>query len=141
MNRAALVFGVVLAGTVEVCAEDRLKPRELFHAMDTNRDRTLQFAEIQAFRARLFDRMDANRNGFLDPAEIRQVEARTVNAGSSSAPEAAEPRAQRVRLDTNGDGAISRDEFASFIPGHLLSADVNGDQSLSLSELRVLRRK
>jgi len=43
-------------------------------------------------------------------------------------------------MDTNGNGRISRDEFARFIPDRLLRADANGDRSLSLSELRKLKR-
>ncbi|WP_281032618.1 hypothetical protein [Phyllobacterium salinisoli] len=42
-------------------------------------------------------------------------------------------------MDANGDGRISRAEFSRFIPDRLLRADINGDRSLSLSELRTLR--
>ena len=50
-------------------------------------------------------------------------------------------QAQADRMDRNGDGKISRDEFAAFIPDRLLRADTNGDGALSISELRALRRQ
>jgi Ca2+-binding EF-hand superfamily protein len=47
---------------------------------------------------------------------------------------------RKAMMDRNGDGKISRDEFASFIPDRLIKADADGDQALSLEELRSLRR-
>ncbi|WKL39651.1 hypothetical protein Q1M64_05625 (plasmid) [Sinorhizobium meliloti] len=49
--------------------------------------------------------------------------------------------AQARRMDANGDGRITRAEFAQFVPDRLLRADNNGDRALSLSELKALRQR
>ena len=45
------------------------------------------------------------------------------------------------RLDGSGDGVVSRAEFVVYIPDRLRRADRNGDESLSLLELRALKRQ
>jgi hypothetical protein len=48
---------------------------------------------------------------------------------------------QAARMDRNSDRRISRNEFSQFIPDRMRLADVNGDHSLSLSELRMFKRQ
>ena len=114
--------------------------RELFLRIDTNGDRKLEFSEIQAARAQMFDRMDANRNGLLDADEVRAAVERVKSKRDFQSAQFAGFQAQAGRMDRNGDGRISRDEFAAFIPDRLLRADTNGDDALSISELRALKR-
>jgi Ca2+-binding EF-hand superfamily protein len=109
--------------------------------MDTNRDRTLQFEEISAARAKLFDRIDANHDGIADPGEFRNAATARKSNRDAQLAQADDLAARRQRMDTNRDGNISRDEFVAFIPDRLLNADSDGNRSLSLTELRTLRRK
>lgn len=45
------------------------------------------------------------------------------------------------RMDTDGDGRISREEFSRFIPDRVSFADADGDGALSRRELKALRSK
>jgi Ca2+-binding EF-hand superfamily protein len=122
-------------------ASDRERARDMFRELDTNGDRKLEFSEIEAARARLFDRLDVNRNGVLDPQEIQAaVESAKSAKGAGAGMQLADLQQRKAMMDRNGDGKISRDEFASFIPDRLIKADADGDQALSLEELRSLRR-
>jgi Ca2+-binding EF-hand superfamily protein len=122
-------------------ASDGERAREMFRQLDTNGDRKLEFTEIEAGRAKLFDRLDINHNGFLDPEEIQAAleRARAASDGRGNA-QLADLQQRKSLMDKNGDGRISRDEFADFIPDRLVRADVDGDQALSLRELRSLRQ-
>ena len=71
----------------------------------------------------MFDRLDANHNGVLDPQGVATL-ARSLPTRSSE----------------RGDGKISRDESANFIPDQPVTADADVDQTLSLRELRSPRR-
>jgi Ca2+-binding EF-hand superfamily protein len=141
MSLKLLACVMVVLVTGSACAADGKKVRQAFRQMDQNGDRALQFTEIQAARTALFDRLDANRNGVLDNGE-GQAALQRVREGGRLQMAAAEGLEPQVRsMDANGDGRITRAEFAQFIPDRLLGADTNGDRSLSLSELRALRQR
>ena len=140
MTRIVIAFaGLLLCGGCSALAADQ-GARDAFRRIDTNGDRTLQFSEIQAARARMFDRLDANHNGLLDADEVRAAVERVKSKRDFQSAQFAGFQAQAGRMDRNGDGRISRDEFAAFIPDRLLRADTNGDDALSISELRALKR-
>lgn len=141
MNKIVMAFAGLLLGAGSACAADGGNARELFRRIDTNGDRRLEFSEIQAARALMFDRMDANHNGLLDAGEVRAAVEQVKSQRDFQAAQFAGFQAQADRMDRNGDGKISRDEFAAFIPDRLLRADTNGDGALSISELRALRRQ
>ncbi|QKC95952.1 EF-hand domain-containing protein [Mesorhizobium sp. NZP2298] len=140
MNKIVMAFAGLLLGAGSACAADG-SAKELFRRIDTNGDRKLEFSEIQAARARMFDRMDANHNGLLDAGEVRAAVEAVKSKLDFQAAQFGGFQAQAGRIDRNGDGRISRDEFAAFIPDRLLRADTNGDGALSISELRALRRQ
>lgn len=140
MNKIVMAFAGLLLGAGSACAADG-GARELFRRIDSNRDRKLEFGEIQAVRAQMFDRIDANRNGLLDAGEVRAAVEQAKSRRNFQAAQFTGFQAQADRMDRNGDGKISRDEFAAFIPERLLQADTNGDGALSISELRTLRRR
>lgn len=141
MNKIAMACAGLLLGASGAWAADGSGAREFFQRIDTNGDRMLQFGEIQAARAQMFDRMDTNHNGLLDPDEVRTAAEQIKAKRDFQSAQFAGFQAQASRMDRNGDGRISRDEFAGFIPDRLLQADKNGDRLLSLSELRALRRR
>ncbi|KAA0685360.1 EF-hand domain-containing protein [Neorhizobium sp. P12A] len=141
MRRTIAILGSLLLASCSAMASDRERARDMFRELDTNGDRKLEFSEIEAARARLFDRLDVNRNGVLDPQEIQAaVESAKSAKGAGAGMQLADLQQRKAMMDRNGDGKISRDEFASFIPDRLIKADADGDQALSLEELRSLRR-
>ena len=135
----AAICGMAFAGSA--AASDVEGVRAKFREMDTNGDRSLQFSEIQAARASIFDRLDANRNGVLDADEIATVrkiaEAKGTRGGLLAGTDL---EARAVEIDTDRDGKISRVEFVAYLPERLKAADKDGNQSLSLLELRSLKR-
>lgn len=138
---AAALCATVLAGNA--AASDVEGVRARFREMDKNGDRSLQFSEIQAARAGIFDRMDVNANGVLDAGEIDNV--RKVAQSKKSSPQGGmlggTDVARRAKLmDADDDGNISRAEFAAYLPQRLKAADKDGNQALSLRELRSLKR-
>jgi len=141
MKRTIAVLGSLLLASCGAMASEQNRAGDIFRQLDTNDNRKLEFSEIKAGRAKLFDRLDANRNGILDPEEVQSAIDRAKSAGSGSAhAQLADLQQRKATVDRNGDGKISRDEFASFIPDRLVKADTDGDQALSLRELRSLRR-
>ncbi|ROP99809.1 EF hand domain-containing protein [Stella humosa] len=140
MRSGMLAVVLTMIGMGAASAADGQALRQMFRQADRNGDRALQFTEIQAARAALFDRMDTNGNGLLESTEVEAArgmqQGRRIPAASLE-----DLAAQAARMDRNGDGRIAREEFALFIPERLLRADANGDRSLSLAELRALRRQ
>ncbi|WP_416797720.1 EF-hand domain-containing protein [Ciceribacter azotifigens] len=141
MNLKLLACVVVVFATGSACAGDGQKARQVHRQMDRNGDRALQFTEIQAARAALFDRLDTNRDSVLDRGEAQAALQRAREGGRVQMATADGLVPQGGRMDVDGDGRITKVEFAQFLPDRLLRADSNGDRELSRAELRALRQR
>jgi Ca2+-binding EF-hand superfamily protein len=90
-----------------------------FDAIDANKDGYLTWAEFEAARARDFALFDANKDGRISPREF--IDRPGSDPGR---------RAQRERrfreIDKNGDGQITREEYAAF--GRLIFDKLDGDR-------------
>ena len=103
-----------------------------FAELDKNKDGKISRDEFPSqFPAQTFDRMDTNHDGFIDETEWNSMRSR-FGGGGGGGPRTGESLLKL--LDANGDGKVSRDEFAKILTlFEVLDKDHNGD--LSLDEL------
>lgn len=134
MNRKAILKAAIVFSVLIVPVAHAQNQRQMMRELDLNGDRKVQFTELQSFRALMFDRFDTNLNGIADPDELAVLQQQAIASGRSG-PANLDPQ----NADTNGDGVITREEFAAYLSPKMIAADRNGDQALSRRELRSLR--
>jgi hypothetical protein len=86
---------------------------------DTDKDGTLDLAEVKAAASTAFDRLDKDSDGTLDRKELRS---------RLSAKELAE-------ADTDHEGTISKDEYLALVEKLFNAADTDHEGTLSPKEL------
>jgi Ca2+-binding EF-hand superfamily protein len=106
-----------------------------FAELDKNKDKKLSRDEMPSqFPPEVFERVDTNHDGFVDEEEWNGMRARFGGGGRvmMGGPRVGEGLTKL--LDANGDGKVSRDEFAKVVSlFDALDKDHNGD--LSTDEL------
>lgn len=125
--------GLVVAPLVALAgpAERSLGPRILKH-YDTNQDRTITAAEVAAVNRSELETHDADQSGSLSLAEFERLWLARIR-------ERMVDRFQR--LDADGDGNVTAEEFAAPSDRLMTWVDRNGDQQVSVDELRQMRGK
>lgn len=126
----AATAAVLLCASCAALAQSR-EGSALEHA-DANQDGKITRQEYIDARAAQFARMDRNGDGFVDDADSRD-RADQSSRGKRMA------SAMRGRIDSDGDGKISKDEFVN-APTMLFDrfdADKNGE--LDAKELEAAR--
>lgn len=101
---------------------------------DTDKDGKVSLSEYEAGRQMMFGRIDADGNGSVSFAEIDAMMQRMQGD---------DPRAQMMQkrmealkaADTNGDQAISADEFKAATDAEFKTLDKNGDGFLTTDEM------
>jgi EF-hand domain pair/EF hand len=84
----------------------------------------------QAFMADLFKALDSDGNGQLAPAEFAKLHTTMQTMMRKTA---------FTRLDTNGDGVLTKDEYPRFA-AKLAAADADGDGTVTRAEMQAAKQ-
>lgn len=99
---------------------------EMFDKMDSNQDGKLSLDEMPDHRQKYLDKMDMDNDGF-----ISKEEAEAKRGGHHKNRMAM----MMQRLDSDGDGKITRSEFTSHATEMFNKADENGDGVVTEDEI------
>ena len=138
MRYAALICALGLAGAATLAAAapgaQGHDPMARFKAADTNGDGTISRDEAKALPrlARHFDEIDANRDNQLTADELRAFHQKMHEGHKGKG-------GFLKKLDTDGDGRISRPEAqaAPRLAAHFDEIDADRDGFLTHDELRA----
>ncbi|HEU4600947.1 MAG TPA: EF-hand domain-containing protein [Steroidobacteraceae bacterium] len=104
----------------------------MLEAADTDKDGTVTRDEFLAWRTQQFNHMDRNGDGVIDDADRQMTDQKR---------EAMKARGEQMRekLDANGDGKITKDEFVNAPAPMFDKADTDGNGVLDAKELQAAR--
>lgn len=91
-----------------------LRTKEMMHKMDTNGDGMVSRDEWTAFQERVFDALDKDKSGFLTEAEFTEHISDATAFGIAAYARGLMTKEMFMKIDANGDGKISREEFLAY---------------------------
>lgn len=144
--------GLLLSGAALALSPDGQGHADRMAAIDIDGDGNITAEERAAHRATMFDQMDADGDGYLSEQEVEAFRAAKRAEHQQKRAEMMEKRQEHRRemmeqrkaaMDSDGDGAISRDEFVVAESPRLAKIDTNGDGVISAEERAAMaeRRK
>jgi EF hand len=124
--RSNLTAALFCTFAAPVFANPALAAGKLFDRLDSDANGTVTVAEITAAKTAQFARLDANGDAALDAGERAAAKGRAAKLGNLSTGSA-------DRLDKNGDGSLTLQEFTATGRFFVL-LDIDGDAALSRAE-------
>lgn len=127
--RTLLIVAVALfAGNVFAA-----KAADNFKELDANSDGRVTAAEYERANASKFTLADGNRDGTLTKGEL--VGFMVDDKGKSGKAAENKAAAKISKLDVNGDGMLTRDEYSQGFKQQFTAIDKNTDGALTIEEM------
>lgn len=132
-----LIGGLFGGGFAVAYGADGHNMEQKFTQSDLDQDGFLTLEELIAARQVHFNAMDENQDGLIQESEISAIrEAEGMGSGRQG-----HQARMLKRLDENGDGMISAEEFSSHGPERMIAKmDTDGDGRLSRDEMQTRPR-
>lgn len=133
LTRAAFIAASIAAfafSATPALAQGFDRDRMSFEQMDSNGDGRVTREELRAAREQMFAKRDRNRDGYLDKADLPKRAARRMGDRGAEL---------RERIDSNGDGRISKEEFVNGDTLLFDMADKNSDGELDAEEIEAAK--
>jgi len=90
-----------------------LRTPEMMHTIDANKDGKITKQEWVAYQTRVFKALDKNGDGFLTPEEF-YGQPKPIDFATGGYSRALETKQMFGRIDANGDGKVSLEEYLNF---------------------------
>jgi hypothetical protein len=104
------------------------------HKIDTDGDGTVSKAEWLAYQEKVFAALDKNKTGVVDEKEFLNPSADIATFATGGYARGLQTRAMMHKIDTDGDGTVSHDEFIAYQSKLFDMMDKNNNGSLGPKE-------
>jgi|KBSMisStandDraft_5_1062788.scaffolds.fasta_scaffold280219_1 Ca2+-binding EF-hand superfamily protein len=91
-----------------------LRTKDMMHKMDTNSDGMLSKDEWTSFQQKMFDALDKDKSDFIDEKEFTATEHENFAFATAAYARGLMTKDMFMKIDANGDGKISREEFLAY---------------------------
>ena len=114
-----------------------LRTMEMMHVIDTNKDGMVSKDEWIAFQERVFKAMDKDNKGFLVVKDFVSVDPNAIAFATAAYARGLRTNDMFKKIDADGDGKITRDEFVNYHLKIFAMLDVKKKEMIGVADFIV----